>query len=130
MKTAIILDGNKFSDLSSFYDEVERVMTRDLDWKTGRNLDAFKYILRGGFGTIGPGEPVTLIWLNSVKSSRDLGYPETIIYWTEVLGVCHPSSRLSVQHNLDLAGMEKGPTLFQIITGIISEHAHIEFLQE
>ena len=36
--------------MAGFYDEVEQVFTCGLDWKIGRNLDAFNDILRGGFG--------------------------------------------------------------------------------
>jgi RNAse (barnase) inhibitor barstar len=46
----IIIEGKNFSDLGSFYDEIDRVLTNDLDWKTGHNLDAFNDLLRGGFG--------------------------------------------------------------------------------
>ena len=44
------IDGRRFSNMAGFYDEVERVFTSGLDWKIGRNLNAFNDILRGGFG--------------------------------------------------------------------------------
>ena len=46
----IILDGNAFSDMEGFYCEIDRLLTKDLTWKTGHNLHAFNDILRGGFG--------------------------------------------------------------------------------
>lgn len=71
MKT-IELDGNNFSDIESFYDEVQKKLyANDEDW--GRNLDAFNDILFGGFGVFGAGENIKLVWKNSEKSKRDLG---------------------------------------------------------
>lgn len=36
------IDGRRFSSMAGFYDEVERVFTFGLDWKIGRNLNAFE----------------------------------------------------------------------------------------
>ena len=58
MKT-LLLDGNDFSTLLSFYSAVEKVFTKDLGWKIGRNLDAFNDVLRGGFG-IGACQPINM----------------------------------------------------------------------
>lgn len=44
MKTFII-DGNNFSDLEGFYDEIDKILTKDLEWKTGYNLDAYNDFL-------------------------------------------------------------------------------------
>ena len=49
MREVFTIDGRRFSNMAGFYDEVERVFTFGLDWKIGRNLDAFNDILRGGF---------------------------------------------------------------------------------
>ena len=51
----------------------ERVFTFSLDWKTGRNLNAFNDILRGGFGRHEYGQPIHIQWLSYEKSVRDLG---------------------------------------------------------
>ena len=50
MREVFTIDGRRFSNMAGFYDEVEQVFTCGLDWKIGRNLDAFNDILRGGFG--------------------------------------------------------------------------------
>ncbi|MEZ3434875.1 MAG: barstar family protein [Lachnospiraceae bacterium] len=71
MKTFTI-DGNNFSDLEGFYDEIDKILTKDLEWKTGHNLDAYNDLLRGGFG-VHDEEPIVLKWLNYKKSKRELG---------------------------------------------------------
>lgn len=71
MKTFTI-DGNNFSDLEGFYDEIDKILTKDLEWKTGHNLDAYNDLLRGGF-EVHDEEPIVLKWLNYEKSKRELG---------------------------------------------------------
>ena len=59
--------------MSEFYDEVEQVLTSNLSWKIGRNLNAFNDILRGGFGRHKYGEPIIIKWVNYEKSKQILG---------------------------------------------------------
>jgi RNAse (barnase) inhibitor barstar len=68
----IEINGNNFSNLTEFYDEVERKMTNGLNWKIGRNLDAFEDVLSGGFGVQEVEENYELKWLNSKKSKTEL----------------------------------------------------------
>lgn len=68
----IIIDGNNFSDVQSFYDEAQQKLCPGFR-EFGRNLDAFNDILFGGFGVFGTGENIKLVWKNSAKSKRDLG---------------------------------------------------------
>jgi RNAse (barnase) inhibitor barstar len=81
----IIINGNNFTDLHSFYDEIDRVLTNGLDWVTGHNLDAFNDLLRGGFGVYEYGEPVRIVWTNFSKSRQDLGKALTDIL-LEIIG--------------------------------------------
>lgn len=76
-KQTIIINGDDFSDLESFYNEIDRVLTKDLDWETGHNLDAFNDLLRGGFGVYEYEEPVKIIWTNYSESIKRLGYELT-----------------------------------------------------
>ena len=75
----IKIDGNNFSNLVEFYNEVERKMTKGLDWKIGRNLDAFNDVLSGGFGVHDCDEDYKLNWINSKKSRSELKEFPTII---------------------------------------------------
>lgn len=69
MREVFTIDGRRFSNMAGFYDEVERVFTFSLDWKTGRNLNAFNDILRGGFGRHEYGQPIHIQWLSYEKVS-------------------------------------------------------------
>lgn len=67
-----ILDGNNFYDMEGFYNEIDKLFTKDLKWKTGHNLDAFNDLLRGGFW-VHDDEPILIKWFNYNKSKSDLG---------------------------------------------------------
>ena len=69
----IILDGERFDDMEGFYQEIDRLLTKDLQGWTGHNLDAFNDLLRGGFGIHEYGEPIKIRWIHHAKSRRDLG---------------------------------------------------------
>lgn len=69
----LTIQGDNFSDMESFYHEIDRVFTKNLSWKTGHNLDAFNDILAGGFGVYEYGEPVKIIWSKFLESKKRLG---------------------------------------------------------
>ncbi len=56
----IIIDGNNFTTLSEFYDEVESKFTKGLDCRIGRNLNAYNDVLTGGFGVHDYEEPIKI----------------------------------------------------------------------
>jgi RNAse (barnase) inhibitor barstar len=71
-RKTFVIDGNNFSDLNGFWDEVQNVLTDDFEG-FGRNGDALIDLLRGGFGKFGANEYLTIIWKHSRKSRRELG---------------------------------------------------------
>lgn len=125
-KKSIILDGSCFKELSGFYDEVERKLTSNLDWKIGRNLDALDDILDGGFGMFDDNEPIQLVWSNSELSRKNLSYNETEKYLKQNLNECHPTNRSEVHEELEKVMNKESKTLFEIIVEIILEHDHIQ----
>ena len=72
-KQIITIKGDNFLDLESFFDEIDRVLTKDLDWQTGHNLNAFNDLLRGGFGVYEYAEPVKIVWTHFSDSKDKLG---------------------------------------------------------
>ena len=60
-----------------------KLLTKDLKWKTGHNLDAFNDLLRGGFEVF-DNEPIKIKWINYKKSKKDLGN-EMILKIIEVI---------------------------------------------
>ncbi|MBR3764099.1 MAG: barstar family protein [Clostridia bacterium] len=73
MMRTMVLDGNNFSDMEGFYNEMECLLTKNLSWRTGHNLDALNDLLRGGFGVHEYEEPITIRWINYKESKKNLG---------------------------------------------------------
>jgi len=72
-KKTIIIDGDNFSDLETFFDEIDRVLTKNLTWKTGHNMNAYNNLLSGGFGVYEYEESIKIIWRNFSNSELRLG---------------------------------------------------------
>lgn len=115
----IVIDGDKFSDLEGFYLEIDKLLTKDLKWKTGHNMNAFNDLLRGGFGAHEYGESIHIKWIHFAKSRQDLGYDATKIYYQEILKKCHPSNRENIEKKLQEVKNCKGKTILDIIIDII-----------
>lgn len=122
----IEINGNNFSNLSEFYDEVERKMTNGFNWKIGRNLNAFDDVLSGGFGVQEVGEKYQLNWTNADKSKSDLSWTQTIEFIENKLKNCHPTNIEFVKKDLEDAKNQKGETIWEIVIGIIKEHKQIK----
>ena len=121
-KIALTIDGECFSTLDEFYEEVSRKLIPGADW--GHNLDAFNDILRGGFGT--PDEGFVLVWRRSDLSRERLGYAETIRQLERRLLRCHPTNRSNVKDELSRARRSEGPTSFDWLVEIIQGHSDVE----
>lgn len=129
-KQIITINGKNFSDLAGFYDEIERVLTKNLGWRIGRNLDAFEDILYGtGYGVFEVTDTIKLVWENFSKSQQDLGLEETRTYYDRKISNKNfePDNRSYFKEKLKELNLKKGKTLCEIIVEIISERKNIEF---
>jgi RNAse (barnase) inhibitor barstar len=115
--TTYEIDGERFSTLEEFYDEIDRAMNL-APW--GHNLNAFNDILRGGFGT--PGEGFAIRWKNHKISKERLGYPETVRQLEIRLERCHPANRETVAEYLRDAEKQRDQTVFDWLVDIIRKH--------
>ena len=95
---------------------------RNAHW--GRNLDAFRDILCGGWGT--PDEGFILVWKNSNLSREILGYPETVRQLERRLQICHPTAREITRSKIELAKQNKGATVFDWLVEIIRGEESVE----
>lgn len=89
-KRIFTIDGNDFSDLEGFFCIIDSLLTKNLPYQTGHNLNAFNDLLCGGFGAHEYGEPITLRWRNYKKSKRDLG-PDLFHDIVEIILNCNNS---------------------------------------
>ena len=119
MKT-LVIDGAGFSTLTGFEAAFsEAVLGRPTSWNG--NLDVFNDILSGGFGT--PDEGFTLVWRNSAKSRKDLGYSETARWYEERLRRAHNShAAAAMRRGVDAARRTKGETVFDWLVATLQKH--------
>ena len=90
MNNLYILDGNSFNDLEGFYNEMDKLLTKDLPYKTGHNYAAFNDLLRGGFNKHEYGDSIIIRWINFNKSKKDLG-PNVVLDILEIMLDCDNS---------------------------------------
>ena len=76
--------------MEGFYCEIDKLLTKNLQWKTGHNLNAFNDLLRGGFNVHDYNEPITIRWINYGKSKKDLG-DEMALVLLEIMLNCDDS---------------------------------------
>ncbi len=115
MKYKITIDGTHFSTIDEFYDEMAKLLTKNLSWKPGHNINAFHDLLRGGFGVHEVGERIEFYWVHSNKSRQDFGYEAAVLYWENIFRECHPTNRERIMIKVKEAQKHQGKTLFDII---------------
>lgn len=122
-----VINGGHFSNLAGFYDEVSSVLMKDADWKVG-TLDGFDDILYGGFGVFENDEEIEMIWKESQKSEKDLGFDATRSFYENKISQGKPFNIDLIQHKLDELVSGKGQTLFDILVEIIESHQNITLI--
>ncbi len=131
MTKTFILDGENITDISSFYDEINRVFMCDENWVIGKSLDALNDLFYGGFGAISGRENVKIIWRNIDVSKVHLGVEVTRNYYLEKLN--HPE-RYNVEKiklNLENLGNENsGSTYFDLIIEVMNGHCNIHLIPD
>lgn len=125
-KKTITIYADNFSDLAGFYEEMDKLFMKDVDWKLGHSLDALNDILYGGFGVFNPGEQITVIWNNSSKSKKDLGLEETTRNYQMKINKGYPYNVNLFQEKLAEIKNGNGQLLFDIIIEIFKDHKNIE----
>lgn len=69
----IFIDGRDILTLNDFFDQIEQKLTSKIDFKIGRNMNAFSDLLWGGFGIHEYAEPLHIVWIYAEKSKQALG---------------------------------------------------------
>lgn len=119
-----VINGSHFSNLTGFYEEVSKVLTKDINWKVG-TLDGFNDILYGGFGIFENDDEVEILWEESEKSRKDLGFEATKEFYENKIKQGKPFNVELIQEKLNELIKGNGQTLFDILIEIIEEHKNI-----
>jgi RNAse (barnase) inhibitor barstar len=124
VKPQYVLDGRRTTTLEAFYAEVGQVLLAGQPW--GENLDALQGILSGDYGQVP--DTFRLIWCNTIVAQNALGYPHTINQLIKRLRDCHPTVLIKTAWALRAALREQGPTVYDWLVELISEHPNVELI--
>lgn len=123
---ALAIDGNRITDIASFYAEIQRVFMVGVDWPLGHSLDALDDVLYGGYGVIAGSEPTVLTWHGFEASRAALGAAATRRWLQDKIAA--PAGRYDTARlQRELAALEAGtgPTYFDIVLSVFADHPNI-----
>ena len=121
----IIIEGKNINNIETFYEEVNRVFMLHENWKIAQSLDAFNDMLYGSFGEIKGKEKIQLIWKDMEQNQKSLGFQTTLDFYQTKLKSPEIFNRKFVLSKIDELHNGVGPTFFQIVLEIISDHDNI-----
>jgi hypothetical protein len=67
------LDGRRFSDIDGFYNEIYKIITKNLSFTPDHDMKTLDKILNGGFGVHIYGQPLYIDWFHFNDSRLALG---------------------------------------------------------
>lgn len=128
MTATFRLEGERISDIASFYDEMNRVFMAGESWVLGESLDALDDLLYGGYGALHGAGPARVVWANSDSARRALGREATIAYYAAKLDrpdVFDVDRARSAITELEAGG---GRTYADLVLEVFAGHPEIEFV--
>lgn len=102
-----IIDGNKFSTYESAYIEIKSVLSEGKE----KNVLSIREIAKKYINT----DNDTIVWINSDKSKKDLGYEETVKYLKKRLQTVPVHELVLTLQEIKKAEQFTGPTMFDKI---------------
>ena len=124
------IDGTKITDITSFYDEINRLFMCEEDWKLGCSLDALNDLLYGSYGALQPNETIDLIWKNATQSRQALGIETTKKYYLDKINQPKTFNSTLFQQKLEALEQGNGTTYFDLILEVFALHENIHLVLE
>lgn len=121
----LTLQGNDIRDITSFYDEINRVFMVGVDWRLGESLDALNDLLYGGYGALLDCESAEVIWLDHRIAREALGTEATRQWLQHKLD--RPEAFAAAGSTAQLGALEAGtgPTYFDLVLDVFADHPAI-----
>ncbi|MBK4216838.1 barstar family protein [Paracoccus caeni] len=126
----LTIDGDRITDIPSFYDEINRVFMADEDWALGESLDALNDMLYGSFGAATAEQPLIWVWKNIAQSREVLGVETTRAWYADKLAQPGRFNVRQIKRDLALLESGEGPTYFEIVLEVIADHPRIRLVDE
>ena len=120
------INGAEVNGISDLYEQFNRELMADQDWRLGASLDGFNDILYRVDGEIRAGNPATFFWIDHAHSRDALGIDETQRWLQSKLSQPSSFNQQRIQADLDELRNGLGKTYFEIILEIFADHPLIE----
>lgn len=120
------IDGAEVNGISDLYEQFNRELMADQDWRLGSSLDGFNDILYRVDSEIRAGNPATFMWIDHVHSRDALGFDETQRWLQSKLSQPSSFNQQRIQTDLDELRNGLGKTYFEIILEIFADHPLID----
>ncbi|MEJ7648360.1 MAG: hypothetical protein WKF57_04815 [Nakamurella sp.] len=121
----LTLQGNDIRDITSFYDEINRVFMVGVDWRLGESLDALNDLLYGGCGPLLDQESARVVLLDHRIAREALGFETTRKWLQDKLD--RPAAFASTAIAEQLAALEagSGKTYSDLVLEVFADHPAI-----
>lgn len=120
------IDGAAVHGIFDLYEQFNRELMADEDWRLGPTLDGFNDVLYRVDSEIQAGEPATFIWIDHAHSRDALGFEETQRWLDHKLSQPNSFNQQRIQSDLENLQNGTGKTYFELILEIFADHPHIE----
>lgn len=120
------IDGAEVHSISDLYEQLNRELMADDDWRLGPTLDGLNDVLYRIDSEIRDGGPATFVWIDHAHSRDALGFDETQRWLNSKLAQPNSFNQRRIQSDLDGLRNGIGKTYFEIILEIFADHPLIE----
>lgn len=120
------IDGASVDDIADLYDQFNRELMRNEDWRMGASLDALNDVLYRLDAETRDGDPAVVVWHDHTHSRESLGFNATERWILDKLA--QPGTFNAEKFRGDLAALRAatGPTYFEIVLEVFADHPGIE----
>lgn len=120
------IDGAEVNGIADLYEQLNRELMSEADWRMGQSLDALNDILYNVDSGIRDGEPAVFIWNDHARSRESLGFEETQRWLLEKLSRPVSFNQTRIRSDLDNLREGVGKTYFEIVLEVFADHPLID----
>lgn len=121
----LTLQANDIHDITSFYDEINRVFMVGVDWRLGESLDALNDLLYGGYGALLDHESARVVWLDHQIAREALGFEATRKWLQDKLDRPGAFASTAITEQLTALDSGTGKTYFDLVLEVFADHPSI-----
>lgn len=117
----LTVDGRRIHDISSFYDELNRVFMEGVDWRLGASLDALNDMLHGEYGALEGVDEAVIDWIAFEETREVLGAHTTRAWLRAKLGQ-GAFNQARIAERLTALDEGRGQTYFDLVLEVFGDH--------